>query len=57
MVVSAAVALEGEQGFKPVVVLVEVVVMVPVSEDVLTFSVVAVVVGVQVGVLEQGCHC
>ena len=46
MVVSAAVALEGEQEFEPVVVLGEVVVMVPVSEDVLTFSVVAVVAGV-----------
>jgi len=52
MVMSAAVVLEGKQGLEPMVVLVEVVVMVPVSEDILTFSVV-VVGGVQVGVLEQ----
>ena len=53
MVASVAVVLEGEQGLEPMVVLVEVVVMVPISEDVLTFSVVGVVGGVQVGVQEQ----
>jgi len=45
MVVSAAVVQEGEQGLEPVVLMVKVVVTVPVSEDILTFSVVVVVGG------------
>jgi len=52
--VEEVVVCEGEQGLKPVGVVLEVVVLVPATADALTFLVVVVVgVVVWVGVLEQ----